>query len=150
MPTLVQCKLRARVFELPASKLPVHRPKKGIDSSLAIVNIVLLLIFFFLSTGSLTNSRGLAISLPETTLLPLDLLPKPLLSVSIEEKMSLDGKLLKVGELAAALIDSPTLHVLADRNLSAIILLDMLDAEALIAVDVRLVTIHRNEKGKKQ
>ena len=146
---LVQFKLPVLVFEMPVSRLPERILKKKIDSSLAIVNIVLLLIFFFLSTGSLINSRGVAVSLPETTVLPLDLLPKPLLSVSVEGEMFLDGELLEVGALAAALIDSPTLHVLADRELRAITLLDILAAEALIAFDVQLVTIHRNERGEK-
>jgi biopolymer transport protein ExbD len=135
---------------MPFSKLPVRLPKKKIDSSLAIVNIVLLLIFFFLSTGSLMNSRAVTVSLPETTVLPLDLLPKPLLTVSIDGEMSLDGEPLAVGTLSDALIYSPTLHVLADRDLSAITLLDILAAEALIAVDVQLVTVHRNEQGENQ
>jgi biopolymer transport protein ExbD len=125
-------------------RLPERRKAKEVDSALAIVNIVLLLIFFFLATGSLVSSGSIEISLPETTVLPLDLLPKPLLVVTNEGEMTLDTIPLAAGDLAAALIDSPSLHVLADRELNAAKLLDMLAAENLIAVEVRLVTVHRN------
>lgn len=126
------------------TRLPPQRPTKAIDSSLAIVNIVLLLIFFFLATGSLIASDSVEIDLPETTQLPLDLLPKPLLTVDSNAEMALDGIPLVPGTLAEQLIDSPTLHVLADRDLGAGTLLDLLAAENLIAVNVRLVTLHGN------
>ena len=122
-------------------------PRKGntMDSGLAIVNIVLLLIFFFLTTGSLSNSTTVTVSLPETTELPLDLLPKPLLTVSVEGDLTLDGVPIERGSLAEALIDDPMLHVLADREANAGELLDLIAAEELIAVQVRLVTVHRKD-----
>ncbi|MEO9575361.1 MAG: biopolymer transporter ExbD [Tateyamaria sp.] len=126
------------------TRLPPPRPTKAIDSSLAIVNIVLLLIFFFLATGSLIASDSVEIDLPETTQLPLDLLPKPLLAVDGDAAMTLDGVPLEPGALAEALIDFPTLHVLADRELGAGVLLDLLAAEELVAVSVKLVTLHGN------
>lgn len=126
------------------TRLPPPRPTKAIDSSLAIVNIVLLLIFFFLATGSLIASDSVEIDLPETTQLPLDLLPKPLLAVDADAAMTLDGVPLEPGALAEALIDYPTLHVLADRELGAGVLLDLLAAEELVAVSVKLVTLHGN------
>ena len=48
-------------------KLPSRANRTSLDSSLTIVNIVLLLIFFFLTTGSLQNSDSIAIALPETS-----------------------------------------------------------------------------------
>ena len=126
------------------TRLPPPRPTKAIDSSLAIVNIVLLLIFFFLATGSLIASDSVEIDLPETTELPLDLLPKPLLTVDADAQMTLDGIPLEPGALAEALIDFPTLHVLAARELGAGVLLDLLAAEELVAVSVKLVTLHGN------
>ncbi|MEL7166370.1 MAG: biopolymer transporter ExbD [Pseudomonadota bacterium] len=109
------------------------------------MNIVLLLIFFFLTTGSLSNSTVVTVTLPDTTELPLDLLPKPLLTVSPEGEMTLDGEPVPQGGLAAALIDDPMLHVLADREANAAALFDLIDAENLIAVQVRLVTVHRKD-----
>jgi len=123
------------------TRLPQVQRAKAIDSSLAIVNIVLLMIFFFLATGTLISSDSVEIDLPETTLLPLDLLPKPLLTVNADAEMALDGIPMEPGTLADALIDYPTLHVLADRELGAGTLLDLIAAENLVAVNVRLVTL---------
>lgn len=130
------------------SRLPDRPRTQGLDSSLAIVNIVLLLIFFFLATGSIMNSRTVEVALPETTQLPLDLLPKPLLTVSAGGDMALDGEPIEPGTLGPLLIDSPTLHVLADKDLSAGALLDIIAGEDLIAVAVKLVTLHRKEKAE--
>ncbi len=129
------------------SRLMPPRNRHPIDSSLAIVNIVLLLIFFFLATGSIMNSRTVEVALPETTALPLDLLPKPLLTVSAAGDLALNGEPIEAGTLGPLLIDSPSLYVLADRDLSAGALLDILAGEDLLAVAVRLVTIHRKDGG---
>lgn len=124
-------------------RIPAARPRLKMDSSLAIVNIVLLLIFFFLTTGSLSSSQQVVVSLPDTSKLPLDLLPKPLLTVGTNGEMTLDNVPVTRGDLASALGDNPTLHVLADRSGNAGALLDILADENLIAVQVRLVTVHR-------
>lgn len=124
------------------ARLPPRRKATVFDSSLAIINIVLLLIFFFIATGSLLSSRTVEVALPETTRLALDLLPEPLLIVQTDGTMLLDGTSIEKGTLAAALIDSPTVHVLTDREMTAVSLLRLLDDEALIAVEVRLVTLH--------
>ena len=130
---------------LRRNRLAPARQGNKVDSGLAIVNIVLLLIFFFLTTGSLSNSTTVTVSLPETTELPLDLLPKPLLTVSVEGELTLDGVPIERGSLAEALVDDPMLHVLADREANAGELLDLIAAEELIAVQVRLVTVHRKD-----
>ncbi|WP_415919107.1 ExbD/TolR family protein [Tateyamaria sp. SN6-1] len=126
-------------------RLALPRERHKIDSGLAIVNIVLLLIFFFLTTGSLSNSTTVEVSLPETTELPLDLLPKPLLTVSVDGDLTLDGVPIERGTLAEALVDYPLLHVLADREANAGALFDLIAEEKLIAVQVRLVTVHRKD-----
>lgn len=125
------------------SRLAPARPRPPMDSGLAIVNIVLLLVFFFLTTGSLSPSQKVPVLLPETSMLPLDLLPKPLLIVDTEGGLTLDGVAVARGGLAAALGDQPALHVLADRTGNAGTLLEILATEDLIAVQVRLVTVHQ-------
>ncbi|MEO0402597.1 MAG: biopolymer transporter ExbD [Pseudomonadota bacterium] len=132
---------------MPRARLPERRKGAVFDSSLAIINIVLLLIFFFITTGSLMSSRTVEVALPETTRLPLDLLPEPLLIVTDGGNMLLDGVEIEAGTLADALIDSPTVHVLTDRELGAAELLGLLDDEALIAVEVKLVTLHLKDDG---
>jgi biopolymer transport protein ExbD len=123
-------------------RLPEPRERSKIDASLAIVNIVLLLIFFFLAAGSILNSASVEIALPETIDLPLDRLPEPLLVIGADRAMTLDGTALAPGSLADALIDDPILHVLADRDTNAVTVLETLAAEKLIAVEIRLVTLH--------
>lgn len=129
------------------SRLPPKRKHMEMDSGLTIVNIVLLLIFFFITTGSLAPSHVIKVMLPDTTTLPLDLLPKPLLVVGADGSLTFDGVPIARGELAAAMMDFPTLHVIADRQGNAGALLDILADENLIAVQVRLVTVHRKATG---
>lgn len=121
--------------------------KAQLDSSLTMVNIVLLLIFFFIASGSLLASREVTVQLPLTSQLSLDALPQPLLEVATDGSMLLDGVSVPTGELAKATIDAPVLYVLADRDSNAISLLETLEAENLIAVELRLVTIHRNDES---
>ncbi|GGE22456.1 hypothetical protein GCM10011360_08700 [Primorskyibacter flagellatus] len=125
-------------------RLPLPRSKAQVDASLAIVNIVLLLIFFFLATGGLINSGAIEIALPETEELPLDMLPKPLIVVGADRSMTLDGVAVEPGTLGPLLVDFPTLHVLADRDTSAATVLSAIAAEDLVAVEIKLVTVHRN------
>lgn len=116
-----------------------------LDSSLAMVNIVLLLIFFFIASGSLLASRDVLVQLPLTAKLKLQSLPEPLLEVAMDGSMVLDGVPVAIGGLADATVDAPILYVLADREDNAISLLEALEAENLIAVELRLVTVHRND-----
>ena len=131
----------ARLTQLPRSE----RPAAKLDASLAIVNVVLLLIFFFIASGSMLSSRGTQISLPETVELPLDMLPEPLLIISEDGTMVLGDVLVPQGGLAEATLDHPILHILAERDAPARRVMEILDAENLIAVELRLVTIHRDE-----
>ena len=85
--------------------------------------------------------------MPLTSQLSLDALPQPLLEVATDGSMLLDGVSVPTGELAKATIDAPVLYVLADRDSNAISLLETLEAENLIAVELRLVTIHRNDES---
>ncbi|CUH78138.1 Biopolymer transport protein ExbD/TolR [Tritonibacter multivorans] len=124
-----------------------RRDRTQIDSSLAMVNIVLLLIFFFIASGTILASRDVAVALPETAKLSLEQLPSPLLEIGADGSMVLDGAQIPVGSLAAATVDTPVLHVLADRDTRAITLLETLEAERLIAVELRLVTVHRAGDG---
>jgi len=122
---------------------PVRHP---VDTSLAIVNIVLLLIFFFLATGSLMNSADFGIRLSETTELPIDLLPRPILILE-GAGYALDGEPIEPDALAGALIDDPVLHVLVDREAPADALLDLMAREDLFATEIRLVTLHLSGIG---
>ena len=71
--------------------LPRITRKMPLDFSLTTVNIVLLLIFFFLVSGSLIETEELQVDLAETADLPLDRLPRPLLLLDEGNALLLDG-----------------------------------------------------------
>ncbi|MBM2578070.1 biopolymer transporter ExbD [Jannaschia sp. Os4] len=126
--------------------LPPRRTPPILDVSLAIVNIVLLLIFFFLATGRLLNPVGPDIDLSETTDLPLDILPSPILVVAPDGGWRLDGSPLAPELLEAAVAgfeEPPRLHLLIDRGAPAGALLDVVGRPELEPVELRLVTLHR-------
>lgn len=124
-------------------KLPSRANRTSLDSSLTIVNIVLLLIFFFLTTGSLQNSDSIAIALPETSELALDQLPKPLLAIAADGSLTLNDEPIAPGTLAERTLDEAVLHILADRGSSAAQILETLADENLSAIQIRLVTVHQ-------
>ncbi|SPH27512.1 hypothetical protein ASD8599_03978 [Ascidiaceihabitans donghaensis] len=127
---------------------PLPRPKKAtqLDVSLAIVNIVLLLIFFFLATGRLLNPVGPDLELAETSELPLDQLPSPILVVASDGTWELDGNPLAPDFLDIALQSMPqpvVLHVLINRAAPANALIGILNRPELVETEVKLVTLHR-------
>ncbi len=127
-----------------ASRLAPHRPRRQPDFSLAIVNIVLLLVFFFLITGSLVQQGETSVSLAETSDLPLERLPRPLLLIDKQGEMALDGQAVSADGLVAALGQTlpEALYVLADGNLSADRLMALTTRPDLQGVSIRLVTLH--------
>ena len=122
-----------------------HRHKSAPDVSLAIVNIVLLLIFFFLITGRMTNAPSFAVELSETVELPIEHLPKPILVLEPGDRLMLDGEDVAEADLADAVADLTVLHLLIDRNESANVLVAVLGKPEFAHLELRLVTIHRSE-----
>ena len=133
---------------MPAGRLlPPKAARQPVDTSLAIVNIVLLLIFFFLATGSLMNSPNFGVALAETSELPIDLLPQPILILE-PGGYALNGEPIEPDALAAALVDDPILHVLVDRDAPAGALLELMGRDDLFATEIRLVTLHLSNVGE--
>src|SRR5690606_36275072 len=60
------------------SLLPPPRRRRKPDFSLTTVNIVFLLLLFYLATGSLIKKSELETDIPVTEELPLERLPRPL------------------------------------------------------------------------
>lgn len=122
------------------------QPKKTIqlDVSLAIVNIVLLLIFFFLATGQLLNPPAADVDLAETSELPLDQLPSPVLVVVADGSWELDGQPVAPDllEVALAPLERPlTLHILINREAPATSLINVMNRPELAEAELRLVTL---------
>lgn len=127
----------------------VHsRPPVHMDVSLAIVNIVLLLIFFFLATGRLLNPVGAEMDLSETTELPLDQLPEPILVINKDGSWALNGAGIVPENLDLALSVLPqpvVLYLLIDRTAPANTLLAVINRPELQKTEVRLVTLHKRD-----
>ncbi len=128
---------------LARTRAPIH-----MDVSLAIVNIVLLLIFFFLATGRLLNPAGANLELSETSELPLDQLPEPILVVNKDGSWALNGADIVPENLDLALADMPqpvVLYLLINRTAPANTLLAVINRPELQDTEVRLVTLHRRD-----
>jgi biopolymer transport protein ExbD len=126
---------------------PLPRPSEPIrpDVSLFIVNIVLLLILFFLATGSLVSTPDEGVRISETRDLPIDQLPKPVLIVEEDGRLTLDGEELAADGLPQAMVGHSVLHVLIDRTAPALDLLKLVNRPGMENLDIRLVTIHRSK-----
>lgn len=125
--------------------LPQRERRVEADVSFAIVNIVLLLILFFLATGALVNTPDQGINLSETRDLPVDQLPPPVLVVNDDRSLTLDGIDVTMTGLAEALNGETLLHVLIDKQAPALDLLDLLTEPSLKTLEIRLVTVHRRD-----
>lgn len=123
---------------------PHSRPKP--DTSLFIVNIVLLLILFFMATGQMLNTPNASVELAETSELPVEALPKPLLVVG-EDGLELDGVMIPTEGLAQALEGATRLHVLIARDRPASDLLTLLSRPEFADLELRLVTVRTAGEG---
>lgn len=125
--------------------LPPPTPTIRPDVSLFIVNIVLLLILFFLATGSLVNTPDMGVRISETRDLPIDQLPSPVLVVEDNGALTLDTVPVSVADLPDVLSEETILHILIDKTAPALDLLELIDRPGMENLDIRLVTIHKRE-----
>ena len=132
-------------------KQPLTIPRtrsRGLDVSLALVNVVLLLVVFFIVSGQMSSPTDGRVQLSSTRVLPLGLVPSPVLVVTPDGEYMLDGLPVAPDLLASALAGLPPdaiLHVLMDRDEPAASLLSLLDQAELAEIGVRLVTVHQRE-----
>lgn len=129
------------------SRLAAQRSPRRPDFGLAQVNIVLLLVLFFLVVGTIVETDELTVDLAETTDLPLERLPRPLLLIAADGAWSLDGAPLAEADVVAALKMAPpegqpnAVYILAPRALAADRLLATMEALLPTGRAVRLVTL---------
>ncbi|MFC3529850.1 ExbD/TolR family protein [Paracoccus mangrovi] len=124
-------------------RLPPLRQGRHIqvDTSLAIVNIVLLLIFYFLIVGG-NPALETPLELASTTELAPEDLPSPVLEVHGPEDWRLDGRPIQPEMLPAALADmTGSVHLVMDRTAPAALLVGLMRRPELAGHDIRLVTI---------
>lgn len=122
---------------------PRRRHHAHIDTSLSIVNIVLLLLFFFMIVGQTARpDPGLALSTTQD--LPLEQLPKPILIIETNGDWLLDGDPVSPELLPAAVPGGPgqVLHLMIDRDAPANLLVTTLNNPVLAEYELRLVTLN--------
>lgn len=126
-------------------RLEDHDARPAPDFGLAQVNIVLLLVLFFLVVGTIVETSEQAVRLPETVDLPLERLPRPLLLIDGGETWQLDGEVLAPLDVVARLIENPDgvtrVHLLAAQDLPADVLFAALRRLEDTGLGVALVTI---------
>ena len=126
-------------------RLDNHDDRPPPDFGLAQVNIVLLLVLFFLVVGTIVETSEQAVRLPETTELPLERLPRPLLLIDGGERWQLDGEALAPLDVVARLIENPDgvtrVHLLVAQDLPADALFEALRRLEDTGLGVALVTI---------
>lgn len=112
-----------------------------VDPSLAIVNIVLLLIFYFLLAGQ-ERPIETPLDLATTTTLSPESLPSPMLELHGPEDWLLDGAPIRPEMLPAALAQAQgPVHLLMDRNAPSGLLVSVLRRPELAGHEIRLVTM---------
>ena len=127
------------------SRLQDKDNRKPPDFGLAQVNIVLLLVLFFLVVGTIVETSEQAVKLPETTDLPLERLPRPLLLIDGSDTWQLDGEAMTPIETVTYLIENPEnlrqVNLLVAQDLPADALFDVLRRLEDTGLGVALVTI---------
>lgn len=132
-------------------QLETRRRVRPLDFSLTSVNIIFLLLLFFITAGTMMRTAEQAIEPPRTRELPLDRLPRPLLVIDTKGELFLDGAPASLDELADAggatregdgAAPLPVLHVLPDRQLAAERFLDIVKSIRQTGTwNITLVTI---------
>ncbi|WP_274627911.1 ExbD/TolR family protein [Arvimicrobium flavum] len=126
------------------SYIPARPRKTRPDFSLTVINIVFLLLLFYLATGSLIKQNELEADIPFTRDLPLEKLPRPLLLATADGQIYLDGAPLSLEEVPGAVKAIPEgmfVNVLAERTMMADALMAVLARAQASGRPVRLVTL---------
>ena len=129
--------------------LPGRKSASTADFSLAIINVVFLLLFFFILTGSVVQRSEMEVRAPFTRNLPLERLPRPLIVISKKNELFLNGILITSQNLQRQITGSSGqkghkfehLNILADSKLSAKIFLKTVGRLQITGLPIRIVTV---------
>lgn len=126
--------------------LPKRVRRRRQEFALPMINVIFLLILYFLIVGTMVAKNELSFAPPVTLDVPDQRLPRPLLVLAPDGAMRLDGALLApsawlTAVQAVARPDDGFLNMLVPADYPASQLLARITALGRIAVPVRLVTI---------
>ena len=130
--------------------IPLPAPRRRHDFTLTMINIVFLLLLFFLTTGSLTNREEAQSAIPVTRNLPLERLPRPLLLLQADGSLVLDGLPVaddSVADAASRAVEATgradtLLSLLAPPDMPAGPLLSLAQKMRINGLAVQIVTLH--------
>lgn len=126
------------------------RERPRMEFALPTINVVFLLMLYFLVAGTLAERDELSVAPPETTPYPSERLPRPLLLVTDDGRLLLDGRTIAEDEVAASgreALDATgvsELNLLVPSTMSAAPFLGILSELDSAGVPVRLVTVERD------
>ena len=126
------------------------RERPRMEFALPTINVVFLLMLYFLVAGTLAERDELSVAPPETTPYPSERLPRPLLLVTADGRLLLDGRAIAEDEVAASgreALDATgvaELNLLVPSNMSAAPFLGILAELDSVGIPVRLVTVERD------
>lgn len=128
-----------------AAFLPSPKPRFRPDFSLATVNIVLLLLLYFLVAGDPAEVEERAITPPTVQDLPLEGLPRPLVSMQPGGGLALNGVVTNRDALRERISSGefPRVHLLAAQDHSARAVLNLSGVLSAAGAEVQMVTLRR-------
>ena len=131
--------------------LPPPRKRFQPDFSLATVNIVLLLLLYFIVAGDPAEQGERAITPPTTRDLALAGLPRPLLALPPDGELTLDGTATTPTALYTRIAagELPRVHLLAARDHPAQALLALAGTLASSGAEVQMVTLRPAERAQR-
>lgn len=138
------------VFEGETSRLlPRAKRRERMEFALPTINVIFLLMLYFLVAGTIVQKDELSVVPPVTSASATTRLPRPLLVITDASTFTLDGVPVDraniVGAAAAAITDpdaeTAQLNVLAPREMAAAPFLEILAEFGAGGVPVRLVTV---------
>lgn len=134
---------------------PRRRRRERMEFALPTINVIFLLMLYFLVAGTIIQQNEMSVAPPETARVPTDRLPRPLLLIDNSGALFLDGVAVKPTELVPAVVARVAaiaggdvhLNILAPADMSAQPFLKVLAALNAANVPLRVVTVADDTKG---
>jgi biopolymer transport protein ExbD len=142
--------------ERPVSLLaPRPRRRERMEFALPTINVIFLLMLYFLVAGTLVQRSEMGVVPPQTSEFPKDRLPRPLLLISSTGAYSIDGRPVDEANLvsvARSVLADPKaltamINILAPADMAAAPFLKVLSALDAARVPVRVVTLDKKTPG---
>lgn len=137
------------------SALKPPKPRERLEFALPTINVIFLLMLYFLVAGTIVQKDELTVAPPLTTQNSTERLPRPLLVIDEDGTILLDGTPVPPEEVVSAAVaavadpaaSSGYLNVLAPAGMEARAFLEILAAFSAASVPVRVVTVEPEDEA---